>query len=349
MLLQKADKLFCPSKKNDSTVNLMKYLIVFLFPFINFAQTTNNLEYFPYQTGDMWEFTLRSTDWPINIDTLQSFMHYDSTDNNGNVFATKTSRYINPIVALDTMHYMIDTLNQVWGKLPRLEILPDSENIVFLKLNAAQGDKWVMRTDSINGDLGEYEMARVISISEQLMFGNMHTAMSIHYYITSDSTDTLNYIPDIDFVHTYVKGFGLVSYGGASDIMEPRLNGFVIDGILYGDTTGVITSVEDFNNNIPSTFTLKQNYPNPFNPSTTIKYSIPFINKAAPFLPVQLKIYDILGREVSTLVNENEIPGNYSVKFSTTGVASNLSSGIYLYKLTVGNLFTKSKKMILLK
>jgi Secretion system C-terminal sorting domain/Glucose / Sorbosone dehydrogenase len=100
--------------------------------------------------------------------------------------------------------------------------------------------------------------------------------------------------------------------------------------------------------NIPTNFELSQNYPNPFNPSTTIEYSIPASNTPIPGVAggglVTLKVYDILGRLVATIVNEKKTPGNYSVQFNT----SNLSSGIYFYRLTYGN-FTQSRKMILLK
>ena len=107
--------------------------------------------------------------------------------------------------------------------------------------------------------------------------------------------------------------------------------------------SNLITDVESEKNNLPKNFTLFQNYPNPFNPSTTINYSIPAVQTG--YIPsVQLKVYDILGREVATLVNEKQTPGNYSVQFN----ASKLSSGIYLYKLEAGN-FRSVKKMIVLK
>lgn len=88
----------------------------------------------------------------------------------------------------------------------------------------------------------------------------------------------------------------------------------------------------------PNTFELSQNYPNPFNPSTVISYSLGNAEK------VELKVYDLLGREVQTLVNSIQNPGSYSVTFS----AHNLSSGVYFYKLTAGG-FTSIKSMILVK
>ena len=95
-------------------------------------------------------------------------------------------------------------------------------------------------------------------------------------------------------------------------------------------------------------FTLRQNYPNPFNPSTTIEYSIAPQEKASvgtSFMKfVKLKVYDILGNEIVTLVNEEKYAGNYRVEFD----ASRLASGIYFYQLVVNN-FIETKKMILIK
>lgn len=96
---------------------------------------------------------------------------------------------------------------------------------------------------------------------------------------------------------------------------------------------------------IPTTIVLYQNYPNPFNPTTTIKYSIPAIGSNYPNnLHVSLKIFDALGREVSTLVNEIKLPGVYSVTFD----GRNLSSGVYFYSLKTQN-FTETKKFVLMK
>ena len=101
----------------------------------------------------------------------------------------------------------------------------------------------------------------------------------------------------------------------------------------FDNLTGVGNDLET-----PSSFSLHQNYPNPFNPSTNISFSVSELRN------VSLKIYDILGKEVSTLVNENLAPGSYSVTFN----ASSLPSGMYFYKLQAGD-FTSVKKMTLIK
>ena len=104
------------------------------------------------------------------------------------------------------------------------------------------------------------------------------------------------------------------------------------------DFVGFVTGVENEKSILPVKYGLSQNYPNPFNPSTIINYSIPQESN------VTLKIYNLLGQEVKTLVNETKAPGNYNVNFN----ASDLSSGIYFYSLRAGNYY-QVKKMMLLK
>jgi hypothetical protein len=97
------------------------------------------------------------------------------------------------------------------------------------------------------------------------------------------------------------------------------------------------TSLNDRINSV-LTFSLSQNYPNPFNPNTKIEYSIPKSGH------IKLKVYDILGNEVATLVNEVKSPGNYAAEFD----ASTFASGVYIYTIRADN-FVQSKKMILMK
>ncbi len=106
----------------------------------------------------------------------------------------------------------------------------------------------------------------------------------------------------------------------------------------YLDVGSVPTSVENFAGNIPEIYSLKQNYPNPFNPTTTIRYSLPKSEQ------VKLTVFDVLGRQVATLVDKKQSPGVFEVSFNGTS----LSSGVYFYKLNIGT-FTETKKMMLLK
>ena len=141
-------------------------------------------------------------------------------------------------------------------------------------------------------------------------------------------------------------------YGGITE--EINLNTFtpkptipqnaVLVTVTEGETSGIdfyfpLTDIgEDEEIEMVYEFELRQNYPNPYNPSTTISYSIPSQSH------VTLKIFDILGREVETLVNKQQSQGNYEVSFD----ASNLTSGVYFYRIQAGK-FVDSKKMLLLR
>ncbi len=300
---------------------------------IYFAQQNDNLNYFPHNNGDMWEYYY--SDGPLYQDTAQVFNHYDSTDAAGNVYVTQTSRYINPISVpaipfADTMRYKIDTLNQVWGRVGELD------SVIAFKLNAQQGDQWILKTYYDNGKIMGYEMARVGIIYQKNIWGNIYKVMNTFYYYTADYTDTTGlsrYGVDL------AKGLGIIWQGGGDSPGRMDIKGAVIGGVLYGDTTNVITSVQNNSRNIlPSTIELRQNYPNPFNPTTIINYSI----KEEGF--VQLAVYDVLGKEITVLVKEEKKQGSYSVKFDGT----NLPDGIYFYILRVNN-SVQSRKMVLLR
>ena len=111
-----------------------------------------------------------------------------------------------------------------------------------------------------------------------------------------------------------------------------------IDKILINIFPAITTDIKNIKTGKPEGYLLKQNYPNPFNPQTKIIFSIPENNF------VTLKIFDVLGRNISTLINEGKSAGSYQINFSAGGLAS----GIYIYKLWAGN-FVESKKMILLR
>ena len=122
------------------------------------------------------------------------------------------------------------------------------------------------------------------------------------------------------------------------------------NGLAVFNENGIIgiTDVQSTQSALPLGYSLAQNYPNPFNPSTSIQYAV----SSRQF--VSLKVYDVLGNEVATLVNEEKPAGSYTVEFSALGGsgsggdASSLSSGIYFYRLEAGN-FSETKKMIILR
>ena len=99
-----------------------------------------------------------------------------------------------------------------------------------------------------------------------------------------------------------------------------------------------IIGIQNISSEVPSSFSLEQNYPNPFNPSTNVLFSILNVQF------VTLKVYDILGKEVATLINEKLQPGTYEVNWE----ASQFSSGVYFYRLTAGD-FSEMKRMLMIK
>jgi hypothetical protein len=118
---------------------------------------------------------------------------------------------------------------------------------------------------------------------------------------------------------------------------------------VYKWTGNLLVSVKQ-TNEIAQSFRLEQNYPNPFNPSTAIRYSLPSLSldmaegRVGEGSHVTLKVYDVLGREVATLVNENKSPGTYDVQWNAEG----LSSGVYFYRLDAGGR-SEVRKLVLLK
>ena len=128
--------------------------------------------------------------------------------------------------------------------------------------------------------------------------------------------------------------------GSNKTVFDPGIGG-LFAGITLGNDS-VLVSVNPITD-LPNKFNLFQNYPNPFNPSTSIKYNIPYLSF------VTIKVYDVLGNEIETLVNAEKPAGNYEVEFNShSGEVRNLPSGIYFYRL-VSNHYVKTNKMILLK
>ncbi|MFA6457103.1 MAG: choice-of-anchor D domain-containing protein, partial [Bacteroidota bacterium] len=137
-------------------------------------------------------------------------------------------------------------------------------------------------------------------------------------------TDTIHFAPISSGADS---GFIIIQSNSVSSPDTIKVNGVAIS------PTGIMSTM-----GLPTIFSLSQNYPNPFNPSTVIEYGLPKDSQ------VRIIVFDILGRQIKTLVNEEKAGGRYNVEFS----ANSLSSGMYFYQMRAG-LFVETKKLILLK
>jgi hypothetical protein len=216
----------------------------------------------------------------------------------------------------------------------------DGNAEIYYKRSTNSGENWGADTRLTNNS----NMSRYSSIS---------VSGSVVHLVWEDTRDgnlEIYYKRSTNGGSNWGTDTQLTSNSGNSGISSVSVSGSVVhvvwsdnrDGnpeIYYKrDPTGNITGIENIGSEILDEFQLFQNYPNPFNPSTTISYQLPVSG------PVTINVYDLLGREVATLLNEEKSAGSYEVNFN----ASILSSGIYFYKLQAG-VFVETKKMILIK
>ncbi len=202
-----------------------------------------------------------------------------------------------------------DVLGQITGDLDTLQSLEPA-------------------TDVVNPDF--------VNLTKQDVRSNRYS------YVYNGDAQALDHIVVSPAMYNYVRYFKFVHAN--SDFPEYFENDDSTpigtsdhDGAVMRFTTYPV-GVRDAGGEVPAKFSLAQNYPNPFNPTTVIEFAVPKTEHAL------LKIFNAIGEEVATLVNENVEAGNYKVRFD----ASKLSSGIYFYRLNAGN-FTATRKMILMK
>ena len=208
-----------------------------------------------------------------------------------------------------------------------------------IKYNSAGDSIWVKRYNGVSNDI---DKGNAIALDKS---GNVFVTGSSKNATTAFDYTTIKY--SSDGAEEWTIKYTNSDFAGSSD--EPT--GLYVDTMANIYVTGMSaldyaivkyvqtpTLVDNNLEYIPDRFTLGQNFPNPFNPSTKISWQSPVDSWQT------LKIYDVLGNEVATLVNEYKPAGVYEVQFD----ASQLSSGIYFYKLQAGN-FVEIKKMVLLK
>jgi spore coat protein H len=214
--------------------------------------------------------------------------------------------------------------------------LPPGKHIFTIHSNGAS--LWAAGDSGLVLFRGSSNTWNDISISEKITIRDLAIIDTVTLYAAGDN-GTIYFTTDNGT--QWYKQYTADSHDLYGMFFTDRSHGFAVGNggtILTTTDPGTVTDVHQTESNFPAAFSLLQNYPNPFNPSTHFQFAIANVQL------VTLRIYDILGREVVTLLNEMKQPGMYKVNWD----ASEFSSGVYFYRLQAGT-FVETKKLMLLK
>ena len=217
---------------------------------------------------------------------------------------------------------------------------PNLKNISLLNIQAETTQEKVFAFSSL--DLAQNDSVKIENLgSENFKLTSYGSSKKYDIELTFASQSQLGRFVNVNIAlppnssHTFVPNWINLTTSQLVILQDSGNNGTIDDTIRVNN---IITNLEEGSLILPDKYSLAQNYPNPFNPSTKIKYDIKIDGL------VTLKVYNILGMEVSSLVNEVKQAGRYEVEFN----GLNLNSGIYYYRLQAGE-YTETKKMLLLK
>ena len=306
--------------------------LMLLLPSIIYTSSidSNVFKYFPLNAGNRWTWYIDQF-WNPGPGYETMKITGSQNINNHVYFTAKTDIYY----FYQNQHYVLNSylrIDSLTGNLFNYNVQNQTE-CLYDSLNSKRNDSAYITCLNrwYRCDTGTYYIFNQYPKSKEFSWSNYFEAGGFR---------------------TYSLNFGRVYevYSTVHGSTHWLLRGCLINGILYGDTNLYI-GISKISSEVPKNFVLYQNYPNPFNPATKIRFSIPLSRgvDAEGRQGVLLIVYDVLGREITTLVNEKLSPGTYEVEFDPekSGQAG-LSSGIYYYTLTAGD-YIETKKMILIK
>ena len=323
----------------------------------------------------------RSTNWSAvqtaNGLLVNALIHdWGGAWTNPTSFSPYKAYYFNNITGLNSLKIPYDPGGTL-GKTPgenTLQILGEKDIKLSLLLNSEEKSRAFIgfnseSTNDFDGadyfaPPGDFEEARVVIRNNDLLTNYKFLMKESRSEIGEGQIYNLE-VKNLTGKELKLSVEGLAKYQGYQIyLVDERLN----NGIKLSEDLEIIIAANVKNNNyrlligtqqfidvnkgnlVPTEFVLYQNYPNPFNPTTKIRYAIPLLrgdeslSASGGGVFVTLKLYDLLGSEVMTLMNEEKSPGNYEIEI----YVSELASGVYIYKMQGGS-FTESKKMILLR
>jgi len=310
-----SDKLYAATKYKlyeitNSTIEVIKSIPVI-----------DELAFYPLQVGNKWIYDYTITDWNMNGSSDIFFREVlsEKTKQNGKKYFEILEKYIYSDIT-DTVYERIDSVE---GKVYRYEVdCPGSEQFIEDLVLEISDSTFASRFESCI----EHPPTELVSEQGYNLWG--FYGMNRNYLSSSLLTSDYNLHSDIGI--TYIK------LSDDNYFKTSVIKGMLKDGTVYGDTT--LTDIIVCYGGSPTNYNLNQNFPNPFNPTTKITWQSPVAGNQT------LKVYDVLGNEVASLVDEYRNAGIYEIDFN----ASKLSSGVYFYQLKAGD-YINFKKMILLK
>ena len=329
-------------------MNLNCALLVLLLdfhPYMISAQSTNYIDFLPLKVGNVWVYECSTSGLTCGFCSGRTKVNItQSSVINGRTY------YQSEIITRTTSGSCVVTCGSVnlpFGNWIRVDSL--SANVIKSSTpgctyspNEIMLDSFKARlSDSISVNCArptQYQRYVCTDTNYITIFGSSKQART---YSCSEF--------ESGWGRKYAKGIGLYYanfsglYGGTYVCTRiVSLKGCILNGVLYGDTS-MLMSIKQISSEVPENFSLYQNYPNPFNPTTLIKFEIQK-SKSETYSKTEIRIYDVTGREIQTLVNEELQSGTYEVEFDGT----NYPSGVYYYSLSTEN-FTETKKMVLIK
>ncbi|MGE5315923.1 MAG: T9SS type A sorting domain-containing protein [Acidobacteriota bacterium] len=204
--------------------------------------------------------------------------------------------------------------------------------------------RWLSLVVKTHNNTNGYTYSKILGLNP--MTGKVVDSIDVakYYYEKSDTTGvSRSYTRPVSTDNIHIAGYASsydIGFDEKKNLYSTSMYGWAVEGWKFTGTLPTVpaTSVERTSENLPSGYELSANYPNPFNPSTSFRFAV------ASTQHVSICVYDMLGREVAQLVNGEMKAGTYTVQWN----ASNVPSGVYIYKMTAGG-FTSSKKMTLMK
>ena len=322
-------------------------------------------------SGNIYGIDLNNISQPVSpvwqLSLQDSILSSPAVDADGNVYYCTSTGKIDKISMQQNQQPQIIWENNINSRIVGSPVINGNNTLyvgafdsLFYAINTQTGKiEWTFGTSA------PIESTPAISNTGIVYFGNdagevyaIDSASNVHWYYDDSTSIKAPLLYNNGTLYVGTLGERLIAFYDNADSLftqnlslnkSKKINSFSYNPPIWGtfqgnnQRTGVpngklLTSIAKSQTNLPKEFSLSQNYPNPFNPSTIIRYSIPKSSL------VSIKVYDVLGRVITTLVNEEKNSGNYQVEFN----ASKLSSGFYLYRIQAGD-FISVKKMLLIK